>query len=296
MILVCPRCNAQYEARLKDPSKPTPKGNLKIRCLACGNPYLATEGSIRQDLFADLLESPKEAEHPNSAPISGWKGAVEDRDPLPDFPSFEEIEEPFGAGPSCNEGMQMPRVSSRSLLFPVFLVSLLLGIAIGGVMLYRAFRGPASLDSEPRVQDNAPSVKPEGLSNIPFYALTFERIHVEKRKNRFGETLVLVRGRVKNLGTLAVHERVRAVARAYAKKGQLKETKTSPLGNDITPSIAEEASVFELIARSELPSPEGMVVPLEPAESLPFWLVFPDDGRTIDHLDLSIETGPQEGV
>jgi len=101
---------------------------------------------------------------------------------------------------------------------------------------------------------------------------------------------------VKNLGTLAVHERVRAVAKAYTKKGQLKETKASLLGNDITPSIAEESSVFELIARSELPSPEGMVVPLEPAESLSFWLVFPDDGRTIDHLDLSIETEPQEGA
>lgn len=292
MILVCPRCNAQYEARLKDPSKPTPKGNLKIRCLACGNPYLATEGSIHHDLFGDLLESPKEAERPNSKSLSDWKGTAEDRTPLPDFPSFEEIEEPFGGGPSSDEDMHRPRVSSRFLLFPVFLVSLLLGVAIGGVMLYRSFRSPASLDSEPRIQANAPSVKPEGLPNIPFYALAFERIHIEKRKNRFGETFVLVRGRVKNLGTLAVHERVRAVARAYTKKGQLKETKTSPLGNDITPSIAEEASVFELIARSELPSPEGMVVPLEPAESLSFWLVFPDDGRTIDHLYLSIETGP----
>jgi hypothetical protein len=163
-------------------------------------------------------------------------------------------------------------------------------------MLYRTFKGPASLDSEPRVRANAPGVKPEGLPSIPFYALTFERIHVEKRKNRFGETFVLVRGRVKNLGTLAVHERVRAVARAYTKKGQLKETKASPLGNDITPAIAEEASVFELIARSELPSPEGMVVPLEPAESLSFWLAFPDDGGTIGHFALSIETGPQEGA
>lgn len=296
MILVCPHCNARYEARLKDPAKSLPKGSLKIRCLACGNPYLATEGSIHQDLFGGLLESPKEAERPNSKPLSDWKGAAEDRTPLPDFPSFEEIEEPFGGEPSSDEDMHRSRVSSRSSLFPIFLVSLLLGSVIGGVMLYRTFRGPASLDSEPRVQTNAPGVKPEGLPSIPFYALTFERIHVEKRKNRFGETFVLVRGRVKNLGTLAVHERVRAVARAYTKKGQLKETKASPLGNDITPSIAEEASVFELIARSELPSPEGMVVPLEPAESLSFWLVFPDDSRTIDHLDLSIETGPQEGA
>jgi hypothetical protein len=296
MILVCPRCNAQYEARLKDPSKPPPKGNLKIRCLACGNPYLATEGSIRQDLFGDLLESPKEENRLSSKPPSGWKGTAEDLSALPDFPSFEEIEEPFGKEPSSDEDMHRSRGSSRSLLFPVFLVSLLLGVVIGGVMLYRVFLGPASPDFEPRVQANPASVKPEGLPSVPFYALTFERIRVEKRKNRFGEAFVLVRGRVKNLGTLAVHERVRAVVRAYTKEGQLKETKASPLGSDITPSMSEEASVFELIARSELPSPEGMVVPLEPAESLSFWLAFPDDGGTIGRFALSIETGPQEGA
>jgi len=87
---------------------------------------------MQQDLFGGLLESPKEAVHPNSKPISDWKGTAEDWAPLPDFPSFEEIEEPFGNEPSSGEDMARSRVLSRSSLFPVFLVSLLLGIVIGG--------------------------------------------------------------------------------------------------------------------------------------------------------------------
>lgn len=291
MILVCPRCNAQYEARLKDPSKPPPKGKIKVQCLACGNPYLGTEGSFRQDAPGDILGIPEESERLNGKPLSSWKGRGEDRDSLPDFPSFDEIEEPFGMNPS-DEEVPRQRFSPRPLLFSVFLVSLFLGVAIGGVALYRAFLVHSPTQPNPRLVTKAPGFNTEARSSVPFDALSFEHIHVEKRRNRSGETFTLVRGRVKNLGTLSVHERVRCVVRAYAKNGQLKEEKATLLGNDIPLPMAEEGSVFELIARSELPSPDGMVVPLEPKESLPFGLVFPDDGATIGRLNLSIETGP----
>lgn len=293
MILVCPKCKASYEAILKDPSKPEPKGEVRIRCLACANPYLISQGSLKQELLKDLAESQERGGFPADPKASPSESRAQDSGGL-DFPIFEEIEEPLEeVSTAHSEDRRMPS-GVGSKYSPLFLIFLVLGVVIGVGLFYRFIwvssdtetAGTPSLASQP--------LKPKagvGGAQVPFSALSFEDVRVEKRKNRFDEAFILVRGRLKNIGTARVNDRLFVLARAYKEDGSLKESRSVIPGNDLSPSFAEQASVFELIANSELPASEAMPILLEPKESIPFGLVFPSTASPIHKIEITLRFG-----
>lgn len=297
MILVCPKCKASYEARLKDPSKPEPKGEVQIRCLACGNPFLISEGSLKQELLNDLVDNRDRewGEFPMDSLSRPSESSVQDHGEL-DFPVFEEIEEPLQEAPPNQDEDRIAPLRLGSKYFSMFLLFLVLGLVFGGGLLYRFFW----VSSNPEVvhtrsPENQALRPKEGVFRavVPFSALSLEKVSVEKKKNRFDESFILVRGRLKNMGTVRIHDRFRIVARAYKKDGSLKEIRSTLPGNDLSPSFTEQASVFELIAKSELPAPEDMPILLEPNESLPFGLVFPIATPEISKIEIAIEAVSQ---
>jgi len=298
MKLVCSKCNARYEAKVKDPSIVYEQKSVPIACTVCNNAFLTLEKEC-----ASSKSEEKSLINTNTSdiPIMDNASLTQDYDEAPNPSNFHtsyplvDLDQELGTDYLEAYSPEKTVFKKKLSILKIFAIAFLICVVLAAYWFIRMVNN----ETEHFIDHNNEEASLKNLSSnfvtvasnkeIALSALSFDNITVKRATNNKGEKFLLLKGWIRNLGTTA-HSNVRIALEAYGESGgTLDERKAIP-GVSLSSEQAKSYSIFEIIEKTEIaPTAGERAEIIRPGEALPFTAVFPNDAGTIEKVALYLK-------